>query len=718
MTVFKSGLLIVLQAVTDNTLENKEVDKFAIMGKQAKKPQPKQNTRSSRVKAPLTTVTRKKTSSPFSRTSKVVASCKAKVNNSPLKVSQKSKSIKKVAKLAAKKLDSNKTKKLVALKTKIDQMNKKIKLAEKNQPSKKVAEKNQPSKKVAEKNQPSKKVAKKPANKASKKPIDKVVEKPKTSGIKSGNIAKADSRDNVVKNTVQPPKNRPAKIVNTTKQPPKEVEKLSIKKCNPKLKKAKVAVSKSKPVKKVVTRKATKEVKKVIKRTVKAVIAKKPSEQKPKSTLRKRKLEPSESEDDASGQKVSYIHVGEGGERDLEEHLHGSSRVNIQILSTERLPDIDDSDMIHGLDHAGTSRDYVDDRHRCTVRCPVGCQGHLRPNEIVIYESVRYDGRLLGRKRIKGRFVEGDPGDQVVAALEMTDFRRIGGRGNRRRLNERNQRRRLVTQQRYRRTMEEDRNDSPIPPLPARLGVASGLPQRVAILLDSPPVERVVAEEHAWNTNDRSFNVILKEDDSLTMRRHPVAQSTDCIRGKIGYSSGIHLWEVTWPVRQRGTHAVVGVATREAVLHSVGYQSLVGNTEHSWGWDLGRKKAYHDSRANEGTNYPPTITHHHQWTVPDTFNMVLDMDSGSLGYIVGDQFLGWAHTSVKSGERVFPVVSTVWGHCEVKLKYLGGLEKGVIGLQELTRGVIRDVIGRGEELSRSVETLSLPTQMKNYLKYD
>ena len=101
-------------------------------------------------------------------------------------------------------------------------------------------------------------------------------------------------------------------------------------------------------------------------------------ESKPKLSNKKRKLDPSDSDDDVAGQKVAYIHVGEGGERDLEEHLSGSSRVNIQILSTERLPDIDDGDMINGLDHAGTSRDYVDDSHRCTVRCPVGCQGHLR----------------------------------------------------------------------------------------------------------------------------------------------------------------------------------------------------------------------------------------------------------------------------------------------------------------------------------------------------
>ena len=85
---------------------------------------------------------------------------------------------------------------------------------------------------------------------------------------------------------------------------------------------------------------------------------------------------------DRRAHKVAYIHVGEGGERDLEDHLRGSARVNIQILSSERLPDIDASDMIHGLDSSGTRRDYVDDEHRCNVGCPVGCQGHLRQENL------------------------------------------------------------------------------------------------------------------------------------------------------------------------------------------------------------------------------------------------------------------------------------------------------------------------------------------------
>ena len=56
----------------------------------------------------------------------------------------------------------------------------------------------------------------------------------------------------------------------------------------------------------------------------------------------------------------------------------------------------------------------------------------------------------------------------------------------------------------------------------------------------------------------------------MTFHRHPVAQSTDCIRGLVGFERGLHVWEIHWSSRQRGTHAVVGVATADAPLHSTG----------------------------------------------------------------------------------------------------------------------------------------------------
>ena len=34
----------------------------------------------------------------------------------------------------------------------------------------------------------------------------------------------------------------------------------------------------------------------------------------------------------------------------------------------------------------------------------------------------------------------------------------------------------------------------------------------------------------------------------------------------------------------------MGVGTGDASLHAAGYQSLVGNDDQSWGWDIGRLK--------------------------------------------------------------------------------------------------------------------------------
>ncbi|VDM50508.1 unnamed protein product, partial [Toxocara canis] len=57
-------------------------------------------------------------------------------------------------------------------------------------------------------------------------------------------------------------------------------------------------------------------------------------------------------------------------------------------------------------------------------------------------------------------------------------------------------------------------------------------PSRLDVILSSPIPDRATMEAHAWNPDDRSLNIFVKDDDRLTFHRHPVAQSTDCIRGK------------------------------------------------------------------------------------------------------------------------------------------------------------------------------------------
>jgi len=242
------------------------------------------------------------------------------------------------------------------------------------------------------------------------------------------------------------------------------------------------------------------------------------------------------------------------------------------------------------------------------------------------------------------------------------------------------------------------------------------IPPRLEMLLDMPPVQRDIQVKHAWNQDDRSYNIFVKEDDKLTFHRHPVAQSTDCIRSKVGYERGLHVFEITWSTRQRGTHAVVGVSTVEAPVHSVGYQSLVGSNEHSWGWDLGRNKVYHNSKNNPGVTYPANLKHDESFVVPDKFQVVLDMDEGILGYVVDGQYLGPAFRGLR-GKKLYLMISAVWGHCEITSKYLGGMDPEPLPLMDLCRRVIRQHITKDRIAAGKIEELNLPKTIKDYLAY-
>lgn len=229
-------------------------------------------------------------------------------------------------------------------------------------------------------------------------------------------------------------------------------------------------------------------------------------------------------------------------------------------------------------------------------------------------------------------------------------------------------------------TDEPETNELVYPPVCASLrsrGIP--LPARLELLLDMPPAGPEIQQQHAWNPDDRSLNLFLKDDDRLTFHRHPVAQSTDCVRGKVGFTRGLHAWTLRWPVRQRGTHAIVGVATSLTPLRAVGYSALVGSDAESWGWDLGRGRLYHDrkSRTGPAPSYPEFIEDEEDegtFSVPEEFLVVLDMDEGTLGFCADGIYLGAAFRGLK-GKRLYPIVSAVWGHCEVTMTYVNGLDR-------------------------------------------
>ena len=61
------------------------------------------------------------------------------------------------------------------------------------------------------------------------------------------------------------------------------------------------------------------------------------------------------------------------------------------------------------------------------------------------------------------------------------------------------------------------------------------------------------------------------------------------------------------------------------------------------------------------------------------YTVVLDMDEGTLAFVVDGQYLGVAFRGLK-GKKLYPIVSAVWGHCEITMKYIGGLDRKLINL--------------------------------------
>lgn len=84
-------------------------------------------------------------------------------------------------------------------------------------------------------------------------------------------------------------------------------------------------------------------------------------------------------------------------------------------------------------------------------------------------------------------------------------------------------------------------------------------------------------------------------------------------------------------------------------------------------------------------------------TAINLFTVVLDMDEGTLAFVVDGQYLGVAFKGLK-GRKLHPIVSAVWGHCEITMKYIGGLDRTCVKniLKTFLSKYIQLVTFRGE----------------------
>ncbi|XP_031574540.1 uncharacterized protein LOC116308282 isoform X2 [Actinia tenebrosa] len=182
--------------------------------------------------------------------------------------------------------------------------------------------------------------------------------------------------------------------------------------------------------------------------------------------------------------------------------------------------------------------------------------------------------------------------------------------------------------------------------------------------------------EHAWDPSDCSPPFVVLPD-RLTARRQLSILTSDCIRGKKRYRDGQHVWEINWENEERGTFAIVGVATPKAPLQSLGYEPLIGSNSESWGWDIVSKTLWHCGKRG---SYPAVGT---GFQVPDTFFVILDMDQRTLSFSTSDLHLGVAFTDLpKQLDRpMCPVVNAIFGNCDIRMRYMGKGESIISNLR-------------------------------------
>lgn len=143
---------------------------------------------------------------------------------------------------------------------------------------------------------------------------------------------------------------------------------------------------------------------------------------------------------------------------------------------------------------------------------------------------------------------------------------------------------------------------------------------------------------------------------------------------------------------------------------------FIGSNAESWGWDLGRNRACHNTKASAVPPpvYPRMLKPDESFVVSDQFFMCLDMNEGTLSFMAEGQYLGVAFRGLK-GKKLYPIVSAVWGHCEITMRYINGLDSNPLTLADSCRRTIRQHLGKSR--IHRISQLNLPNSIKNYLLY-
>ncbi|XP_026228582.1 SPRY domain-containing SOCS box protein 1 [Anabas testudineus] len=255
---------------------------------------------------------------------------------------------------------------------------------------------------------------------------------------------------------------------------------------------------------------------------------------------------------------------------------------------------------------------------------------------------------------------------------------------------------------------------------------------RLTVTLNSSPVTRD-SRSH-WSPVHCSPHFLLS-GCKQEATRCPVELSSDGVRAEMGVKSGLHVWEVLWNPKHRGSHAVMGVSREDCPLQASGYNVLVGRDSQSWGWELKTNQLWHCGQSlglypekrrrrpseaakeliPQSSSYMVTDSKlaEKPLPIPERILLVLDADAGTLGFVVDGSFLGVAFKDLPCGEELFPVVSSVRGGASIRLRYLNGTTRDPPALMALCGLSIRQFLGKRRQ--NQTDKLPLPTFLQQYL---
>lgn len=218
-------------------------------------------------------------------------------------------------------------------------------------------------------------------------------------------------------------------------------------------------------------------------------------------------------------------------------------------------------------------------------------------------------------------------------------------------------------------SVSTDSASSSSPSFPSVGHLSTSLSVRLSVLFHSPPVA-CGNPCSLWSEEERSPHLHLR-DGGVCVWRQPVEQSSDAVCSRGGIKKGLHLWEVTWEVDQRGSHALIGICTRKSSRQVSGYTALVGGDSLSWGWELSSNQLWH--KGKEVGRYPAEVEH--PVAIPERVMVAVDVEAGTLAYVAEGRYLGVAFTDLPKGEELFLAVSCVWGGASIRMRYLGGMSR-------------------------------------------